>query len=142
MYLQTNQKTMTAKPEKYPQGKFREKPCKKCGTVFQPQAPSHHYCSSACANEGRTDAYLMRQYGIDYNEYNRMLNEQDHKCGICGDEGFTMAKHHELKLVVDHDHETGRVRGLLCHNCNRALGLLKDNTESLTKAINWISETP
>ena len=130
---------MTASPDKYPQKQFKEKPCRNCGTMFNPQAPSHHYCSSECANAGKTDAYLKRQYGIDYKQYEEMLEAQDHKCGICGSEGFTMAKHHELKLVVDHDHETGRVRGLLCHNCNRALGLFHDDVDSMTKAIGWIT---
>ena len=41
-------------------------------------------------------------------------------------------------LVVDHDHKTGKVRGLLCHNCNRALGLLKDSTEYLENCISYL----
>ena len=49
-----------------------------------------------------------------------------------------MAEHHKMKLVVDHCHATGTVRGLLCHNCNRALGLLHDNTEVLLNAIKYL----
>jgi hypothetical protein len=82
----------------------------------------------------------MRTYGIDMAEYERMLDEQGGRCQICGDEGFTMAKHHKLKLVVDHCHTTGKVRGLLCHNCNRALGLFHDSTESLQRAIEYLQK--
>lgn len=49
-----------------------------------------------------------------------------------------MAAHHKMKLVVDHCHSSGVVRGLLCHNCNRALGLLKDSTRNLESAIRYL----
>lgn len=138
--MTSDQEKMTAKPSKYPQKYFKEKECRECGTKFKPQAPSHHYCSSECGKKGKTSAYLKRNYGIDLDTYYGLLRVQDNKCGICKGEGFTMAKHHELKLVVDHDHETGKVRGLLCHNCNRALGLLKDDKKALLRAIVWVEE--
>lgn len=49
-----------------------------------------------------------------------------------------MLNHHKSKLVVDHCHDTGIVRGLLCHNCNRALGLFKDKIEVLKNAIKYL----
>jgi len=49
-----------------------------------------------------------------------------------------MRKHHKTKLVVDHCHSTGKIRGLLCHNCNRALGLMQDNVETLQNAIDYL----
>jgi hypothetical protein len=64
------------------------------------------------------------KYGISLNDYESMLASQDHGCGACGGEtlpGFVLA--------VDHCHETGRVRGLLCDACNRAVGLLGDSAE-------------
>jgi hypothetical protein len=51
-----------------------------------------------------------------------------------------MASHHKMKLVVDHCHASGSVRGLLCHNCNRALGLPKDSDEVLQRAISHLRE--
>lgn len=45
---------------------------------------------------------------------------------------------HRIKLVVDHDHATGKVRGLLCHNCNRALGLLHDNPVTINNALEYL----
>ena len=80
----------------------------------------------------------MRNYNISYSTYLDMLQDQEHKCKICGGEGFVMAKHHKLKLVVDHCHTTGKVRGLLCHNCNRALGLLKDSRLALENALEYL----
>jgi len=65
-------------------------------------------------------------------------------CWICEGEGFTMHKNVEgsAKLVVDHDHKTNEVRGLLCHNCNRALGLLQDDVGNLQKAIEYLTKSP
>jgi len=133
------QAEQTADPSKYPQGFFKEKPCRKCGTDFAPKAPSSLYCSQPCADYAVVSAYLKRTYGIDYSLYQRMAEEQRHVCKICGEEGFIMNKErHKLKLVVDHCHTTGMVRGLLCHNCNRALGLFKDDTARLTAAVAYL----
>ena len=129
----------TASPDKYPQGKFKDKPCKTCAETFSPQAPSHLHCSDACAERSLTSRYLERNYGINIETYEAMLDEQNSLCKICGEEGFLMDKaKHKVKLMVDHCHETGKVRGLLCHNCNRALGLLKDDTSRLTAAIAYL----
>lgn len=134
------QSEMTATPDKYPQGYFKEKECRKCRSLFKPNAPSHLYCSQECADWNLTSNYLKRNYQIDYSSYFALLEAQEHKCKICGGEGFTMKEAHKLKLVVDHDHETGAVRGLLCHNCNRGLGLFKDKTEVLESAIRYLKE--
>lgn len=70
-------------------------------------------------------------------EYNSLLKNQDNKCNMC-------QKHQsELKftLCVDHCHVTGKVRGLLCDNCNQALGLLKDSIPTLLRAIKHIDDT-
>ena len=130
----------TASPDKYPQQYFKEKECRKCKTMFKPKAPSHLYCSDDCADAALQDAYLKRNYGITYETYLQMLQEQNSKCYLCGSEGFLMDKaKHKLKLVVDHCHETEKVRKLLCHNCNRALGLFKDNPDVMRAAANYVS---
>jgi hypothetical protein len=129
----------TADPSKYPQGYFKDKVCKYCGSLFQPSAPSHLYCSDHCADTSLSCHYLKRNYGMTYKQYQEMLIEQDSKCFLCGGPGFLMNKErHKLALVVDHCHETGKVRGLLCHNCNRALGLFKDNPDVLIKAAEYV----
>ena len=123
---------------KYPNGSFKMKPCRCCGTEFQPQAPSELYCNADCKVLGNMNAYLMRTYGIGAKEYKQRLIAQDNKCAICGSKGFRMAEHHRMALVVDHDHETGKVRSLLCHNCNRALGLLQDSTDLVSNALEYL----
>lgn len=80
----------------------------------------------------------MRNYKITLSDYERMHEDQGGLCKICGGEGFVMASHHKLKLVVDHCHETSVVRGLLCHNCNRGLGLFQDNVSFLNNAIEYL----
>lgn len=130
----------TATPSKYPQGYFKAKPCKRCGELFKPNAPSEMYCSDLCKDYGVVSAYLTRAYNITLDDYRGLLVTQGHKCAICGGEGFIMNKdRHKLKLVVDHCHDTGRVRGLLCHNCNRALGLLKDSIATMNRAIDYLN---
>lgn len=129
----------TANPKKYPQGYFKDKKCRRCDTLFSPKAPSEFYCSDDCKDFAFTSKYLERNYNLTYDEYLEIHKKQQGLCYICKTKGFVMAKHHKLKLVVDHDHKTGKVRGLLCHNCNRALGLLHDDIEALKRAIEYLS---
>jgi len=132
------QVSMTASPHKYPQGRFKDKPCKRCGNTFSPKAPSHLHCSQECADDSVSDRYYQRTYGISLDEYNRLLEEQNHQCAICKQSGFVMKEEHKAKLMVDHCHQSGRVRGLLCHNCNRALGLLQDSRQNLLNAVEYL----
>lgn len=67
--------------------------------------------------------------------YERLSLIQNGSCAICGKKE-TESK----KLVVDHNHKTGKVRGLLCHSCNTALGLVKEDIEILKKMIKYIEE--
>jgi len=76
---------------------------------------------------------LKKHYGITLEAYNDLFTQQSKKCGICksnvsGGKGWH----------VDHDHETGAVRGILCHFCNLALGHFKDNPEIMNKAIKYL----
>ena len=79
------------------------------------------------------NAYLKKAFGITLEDYDRMLKEQEGKCSIChGDEPTGNA------LAVDHCHETKKIRGLLCTNCNKILGHAKDNTDVLFAAIQYL----
>ena len=128
----------TAKATKYPQQHFNEKECKLCKKLFVPKAPSELYCSDYCKDYGVTNAYYERVYGITIEEYLTLAEQQDFKCAICKKENFAMAEHHSGCLVVDHDHRTGQIRGLLCHNCNRAIGLLKDKEQFILSAYAYL----
>lgn len=122
---------------KYPNNYFKNKVCPTCAVEYTPTAPSQSYCSRQCRGK---NAYYTRVYGITEAQYEDMKRLQNNKCMICSSEGFMIGKNgHTEKLVVDHDHETGQVRSLLCHNCNRALGLLKDNVDTVQAAANYLN---
>lgn len=75
------------------------------------------------------DRYLRKTYKIGLDEYTEMLKNQNGVCWICQE---------KKDLVVDHDHSTGKVRGLLCNQCNTSLGGFKDNIDYLRSAINYL----
>ena len=79
---------------------------------------------------------LIFKYGITLVQYNEMLKSQDSRCRGCE------RSQHEIKapLHVDHCHTTNEIRGLLCYDCNRALGLLKDNVTTLNNLIQYIKK--
>jgi hypothetical protein len=143
MYIASSarQDKMTAEPKKYPQGYFKDKKCRWCSSVFQPKAPSHHYCSQHCAEDAASEKYLWLTYKISLKDYLDLYEKQNKECSICSSKGFKMQAHHKLLLVVDHCHQTGRVRGLLCHNCNRGLGLFQDNSAFLLHAAAYVTSS-
>jgi hypothetical protein len=73
---------------------------------------------------------LKYKYGITLQDYNNLFDKQKGTCAICGIHQVEV-KH---TMVVDHNHETGKIRGLLCDNCNKGLGFFQDSVEYLTKA--------
>ena len=80
------------------------------------------------------DHKLKLHYNIGITDYNKLFETQEGKCAICG-------KHQsecKRKLAVDHDHETNKVRGLLCLTCNSGMGKLKDSEELLLKAVEYL----
>jgi hypothetical protein len=83
---------------------------------------------------------LLKRYGISTEDYNLLLQNQNGKCSICGNDEIAIHKisKQKQKLAVDHCHETGKVRGLLCQDCNRGIGLFHENILRLEKAINYL----
>lgn len=76
---------------------------------------------------------ILRVYGLTREQYNTMALAQNGVCAICGetDKGGK-------KLNIDHDHNTGQVRGLLCYKCNSGLGSFEDNPRLLNKAVCYL----
>src|SRR5690349_19534019 len=70
------------------------------------------------------NGHLRRKFGITIDDYERMLEEQGYGCAICG-----APEPDGASLHVDHDHESGEVRGLLCFTCNNALGDVQDSLD-------------
>jgi len=79
---------------------------------------------------------LKKAYGLTYLAYQEMLVAQGHCCAICG----LLAGEQKRAFAVDHDHDTGAVRGLLCINCNTGIGNLRDSVELLSKAILYLEK--
>lgn len=90
------------------------------------------------ANGEIRHSVYKRKYGITVAEYDIMLASQGNGCAICKTTEPTGHGKKNGRFSVDHDHETGEVRGLLCHACNVALGSFKDNVEILKNAIFYI----
>lgn len=87
-------------------------------------------------NKAKTrDTNLKNRFGIDLGDYNTLLESQDRKCAICGVEYDSL----DYEMHVDHCHSSGKIRGLLCKPCNLGLGLFKDNSETLLKAIEYLN---
>jgi Recombination endonuclease VII len=83
-------------------------------SVYRKAWATRHYGSPE--RYSRHAAY-MKRYGIDIETYERMMEEQNHRCKLCGRQ-----RDKRKRLAVDHDHATGRVRGLLCTFCNLMVG--------------------
>jgi hypothetical protein len=81
-------------------------------------------------------AKMRSRYGIDVDEYDALSERQCHACAICGERAQGES------LDVDHDHVTGKVRGLLCRQCNQGLGLFKDDPTRLWCATAYLSTRP
>jgi Recombination endonuclease VII len=75
---------------------------------------------------------LRSRYGISSEEYNKIFKQQGGVCIICG------LPPRKRSLHVDHNHETGEIRGLLCHLCNVGLGHFRDNPDLLERAANYL----
>jgi hypothetical protein len=91
--------------------------------------------------ETRRKYQIKCRYGISADDYDRLFDEQDGKCAICSREPVAWQgkwKGRLPRLVVDHDHDTGRVRGLLCGSCNRALGILGDNLAGISRVAAYL----
>lgn len=77
-------------------------------------------------------AARKQNYGITQSEYEELLLIHGSTCSLCLED--------KPKLVIDHDHATGKVRGLICHKCNNGLGAFRDDVELLQKAIRYLKE--
>ena len=84
---------------------------------------------------------LRYRYGMSPEDYASLLQSQDGKCAICGRAESKIDKTGNIQMLsVDHCHRTGKNRGLLCDSCNRAIGALRDDVDTLLKAISYIQK--
>ncbi len=106
-------------------GKLRSR-CKDCCSKYYQSNKDRHKKLSR-------DWFLKSEYNISLDEYNTILKDQNGSCKIC-------KKVCEKTLHVDHCHSTGTIRGLLCSNCNRGIGHLKEDPDILKSAIDYLSK--
>lgn len=85
-------------------------------------------------NAAMSAGQLRRKFGITQQQYDAILADQDGLCAICH-----LACVTGRKLAVDHCHSTGKIRGLLCHNCNIGIGKLKEELSILDRAKTYIA---
>jgi len=77
--------------------------------------------------------HITRLYGLSLSEFNAILEQQDYKCAICG-----KPLENRKNVHIDHDHETQRVRGVLCGSCNMGIGQFGDNPSVVHKAYKYL----
>ena len=87
-------------------------------------------------------AGVKRRYGLEKEDFERMRDEQENKCKICDMEFMRelqdRMKERQYAPNIDHCHDSGKIRGLLCNNCNTGLGLFKDSKKNLQSAIDYL----
>lgn len=128
--------------------------CIKCGT----KKPLDEYHASASAKDGRRNECktcrreqskawnapnserkrrenLLYRYGITPEHHDSILAAQMGRCACCGTDS---PGGRQTKFHIDHDHATGKIRGLLCHSCNLGIGALGDNVEGVTRALMYL----
>ena len=129
------------------------KACSCCHNFFGKESfhPEHRnvdgLCSSCrkCRNQkalkwqqsnprAKRNTHLKSKFGITVKQFDEMLKQQNHCCAIC----MTTTPKGRGTFHVDHCHETGKIRGILCHDCNTGIGKLGDSLESIKKAVSYL----
>lgn len=108
------------------------KKCPRCNKILPESmfAPKTRHCKIC-----RRDYDWQYKYGISPEQYFELYQQQEGKCKICGEE-----LNEDEYLCIDHDKETGEIRGLLCKKCNLGLGHFKDSPDNLRKAAEYLEE--
>ena len=120
--------------------------CERCGKEFHRNSNMNRarFCSRTCWKTGTKSKYkdipeqqrawhLKAHYGISLAEYQAILVLQGGGCAVCGKK-----KHSVKALHVDHDHKTGKTRGIVCSSCNRAIAFMGDSPELAKKLVNYL----
>ena len=113
--------------------------CKACNTLqakkYRQAHPEHGLKRYWSNPQGERERHLVRKYGVTQADYDQMYAAQGGACAIC-------RKTQKRAFDADHDHATGRVRGLLCTSCNRMIGHAGDNAGCLRAAADYLEVVP
>jgi hypothetical protein len=119
------------------------RPCKDCGSTTRkvtppgPRCATCHRAAKAARKGASHELYVLKTYGLRAGQYQALYEAQGGVCYIC-----QRAKGLTKKLAVDHDHETGYVRGLLCGPCNRMLGHLRESFSMIDRTAYYLADPP
>ena len=143
----------------------KERNCLDCGILYRPTNGRQKFCGNWKTRTGcsfkhsrqvneksvseffkrkniskvqyKRNGNMLKKYNLTEHQYNEMLKQQNGVCAICKQKEI-----HKLYkfLPVDHNHKTGKIRGLLCSRCNYGIGNFNDNIELLKEAINYLKE--
>lgn len=122
----------------------RKRPRAKCKVCHRAECRERWH-NDATLRERNYDGWLRRTYGICLDEYNVLAESQSWVCAICGHEPkvrYADKGRYAHRLHLDHCHETGRVRGLLCFNCNRRISAFERTGPWLSQAIAYLQIPP
>lgn len=122
---QTSEFHLRSKKEPYPKSA-----CKDCHR----ERAKDYWRKNPLPKEVQRERNLQRSFNIGVGDYNNLLESQGACCAICGIGACSSGRN----FAVDHDHSTGKIRGLLCQSCNTALGQFKDNQKILQSAILYL----
>jgi Recombination endonuclease VII len=92
------------------------------------------------SNQSSTKTDRLKRFGVDPHWYEQKLAEQHGVCAICEKPETAKRNGKVMRLSVDHDHKTGKPRGLLCAACNRAIGLMKEDPQRLEAAAGYLRQ--
>lgn len=142
-------KCLQEKPldEFYNNGHYKRQSCKTCGIdggLKHYHSPENHErilerraeLKKRYSKRWHKNNNLKAKYGITLDDYERMLTEQNFVCAICNNPEDVQHK----VLAVDHNHETSKVRGLLCYRCNTSLGLLRENIDNVKRMLKYLEK--
>jgi predicted nucleic acid-binding Zn ribbon protein len=123
----------------------RQETCRRCGKpIPESRLFGAKLCSEECYRHAvderwkprRPGISRLKKYGITPEQYDAMLDRQDHRCAVCRTDTPNGKGWH-----VDHDHASGKVRGILCGNCNNGIGNFHDDPATLRAAIDYLTLT-
>lgn len=119
------------------------RPCKDCGSTSRktsapgPRCATCHRERKKVTRQAAHGRWILKTYGITSEQYEALYEAQGGTCYIC-----QRAKGISKKLAVDHDHESGFVRGLLCTACNKILGHFRDDPLAAWRTANYLQQPP